>query len=256
MLEEMEQSDLLIESRQYRSPAGRKALNLRNVADFAFVDMITLYVLSQEYETGAMSSNYANKTMGFRNFLKPRLSGTDLYISLNILSDPDGYFGQSIASNPANDALLRSKLSLNLPTLRRYFDLLQDGKLNREDAAVLFLRLEKQLNIISSPLKSMRRLAQDYAGLNTMQRQLLVTRLLQFYHKNAKRSELAVFLEDLGKSKGYILSGPIDAELTNLGYKSAFAQAAKAALPLAGMAAGYKIGQALVGKPTIQHKSH
>lgn len=252
MLDDLEQSDLLIESRQYRSPAGRRSLDLRKVADFAFVDLITLYILSHEYETAPVSSSYAEKTMGFRNFRKPRLSGTDLYISLNILTDPAGYFGKSITQNPDEDAILLKKLKLQLPTVKRYLDLLEANSLSRDDAATLMLRLEKQLNITDSKLKSMRRLAQDWPALNTMEKQLLVTRMLQFYKRNAKRSELAVFLEDMGKTKGYMLKGGIDAELTNLGYQSAFGHALGSVAPLAGMAAGYKLGYHMTG-PKSKH---
>jgi hypothetical protein len=247
MIEDFEQSDLLIESRQYRSPAGRKSLDLRKVADFAFVDMLSLYILSHEYETAPVSANYAEKTMSFRNFLKPRLSGTDLYVSLNILADPKGYFGQQIGQHPEEDEILASKIRFNLPTVKRYLELLGDSSLRRDDAATLLLRMEKQLIIKDSKLKSMRRLAQDWEGLDQMQKQLLVTRMLQFYKRTAKRSELAVFLEDMGKTKGYILNGGVDAELTNLGYKSAFASAVAGALPVAGLIAGYKAGYALTG---------
>lgn len=252
MLDDFEQSDLLIESRQYRSPVGRRSLDLRKVADFAFVDMLTLYILSNEYNTAPVSAGYAQKTMGFRNFLKPRLSGTDLYISLNILADPAGYFGQQITQNPEADTFLNKKMRFNLPTIKRYLDLLQDGKLSQNDAGVLMLRLEKQLVITDSKLKSMRRLAQDWTALDTMQKQLLVTRMLQFYKRTAKRSELAVFLEDMGKTKGYILQGNIDAELTNLGYRSAFSQAVGAVVPAAAGIVGYKAGYALTG-PKSQH---
>jgi hypothetical protein len=252
MLDDLEQSDLLIESRQYRSPAGRQSLDLRKVADFAFVDLISLYILSHEYETAPVSASYAEKTMGFRNFRKPRLSGTDLYVSLNILTDPTGYFGKSIGQNPSADAILINKLRFNLPTVKRYLDLLQDHNLSRDDAATLMLRLEKQLNITDSKLKSMRRLAQDWTALDSMQKQLLVTRMLQFYKRNAKRSELAVFLEDMGKAKGYILKGGVDAELTNLGYQTAFGHALGAAAPVIGAMAGYKMGYALTG-PKSKH---
>jgi len=247
MLDDFEQSDLLIESRQYRSTAGRRSLDLRKVADFAFVDMLSLYILSHEYETAPVSANYAEKTISYRNFTRPRLSGTDLYVSLNILADPKGYFGQSIGQNPDADEILASKLRFNLPTIKRYLELLGDHQLRRDDAATLLLRLERQLVIKDSKLKSMRRLAQDWEGLNSMQKQILVTRMLQFYKRTAKRSELSVFLEDMGKTKGYIMSGGIDAELTNLGYKSAFASAVAGALPAAGLIAGYHAGYHLTG---------
>ena len=248
--------DLLVESRQYRSNLAN--INLRNVSDFAFLDMISLFILQNEYETAAISKNYADKTIGYRNFLRPRLSGTDLYTSLNILANPESVFSKKIHQNPEADALLRTKLKVHTPTVKRYLDLLADGNLRSEDAAVLLLRLEKQLNITDSKLKSIRRLAQDWSSINDMQKELVVARMLQYYHRFAKRSELATFLEDMGKSKGYKLNAPIDAELANLGYgakvepepgkKGWLATLA----PAAGLIAGYKIGYALTG-PKNKH---
>ena len=246
--------DLLVESRQYRS--NTTGLNLRNVSDFAFLDLISLFILQNEYETAPVSKNYADKTIGYRNFLRPRLAGTDLYTSLNILSNPDSVFSKKIHQNPEADALLRSKLKVHTPTVKRYLDLLADGSLRKEDAAVLLLRLEKQLNITDSKLKSIRRLAQDWPAINDMQRELVVTRMLQYYRKFAKRSEMAVFLEDLGKTKGYKLNAPVDAELANLGYgqkpepgKTGWLSALA---PAAGLIAGYKLGYALTG-PKNKH---
>ncbi len=246
--------DLLVESRQYRSNTA--GLNLRNVSDFAFLDMISLFILQNEYETAAVSKNYADKTIGYRNFLRPRLSGTDLYTSLNILANPDSVFSKKIHQNPEADAILRTKLKVHTPTVKRYLDLLADGSLRKEDAAVLLLRLEKQLNITDSKLKSIRRLAQDWPVINDMQRELVVSKMLQYYRRFAKRSEMAVFLEDLGKTKGYKLNAPVDAELANLGYgekpEPGKQSWLSALAPAAAMVAGYKLGYALTG-PKNKH---
>ena len=246
--------DLLVESRQYRSNTTN--LNLRNVSDFAFLDMISLFILQNEYETAAVSKNYADKTIGYRNFLRPRLSGTDLYTSLNILANPDSIFSKKIHQNPEADALLRTKMSVHTPTVKRYLDLLADGSLRKEDAAVLLLRLEKQLNITDSKLKSIRRLAQDWPAINDMQRELVVDKMLQYYRRFAKRSEMAVFLDELGKTRGYKLNAPIDAELANLGYGQKPEPDKKGWLatlaPAAGLMAGYKLGYALTG-PKNKH---
>lgn len=244
-MEEFEQLqgwDLLVEARQYRGAGGRN-LNLRTVADFAFLDLLAVYILSNEYETAPAAANYANKTMYFRNFNKARLTGTDLYTSLNILTNPESVFAKNIRQNLEADTILRDKINLNLPTVKRYLDLLADNKLRSEDAQVLLLRLEKQLNITDSKLKSIRRLAQQWPGLNAMQRELVVARMLQFYKKNAKRSEMMAFLEDMSKQKGYKLSGPIDAELANLGVGAKRGSVVGALAPLAVAALGFKAGQ-------------
>lgn len=257
--EDLQAWDLMVESRQYRASGGR-GLNLRNVADFAFLDLLSLFILHNEYETAPIASKYADSTMSYRNFAKARLSGTDLYVSMNILSDPTSVFSRRIAQNADADAILRSKLKLNLPTVKRYLDLLADGTITKDDTATLLLRIEKQLNITDSKLRSIRRLVQDWPGLNTMQRELATTKMLQYYKKFAKRSEIAVFLGDMAKGKGYEMRGGIDAELANLGYTGhdrkdhnshdtnkkhdhSWSKIASNLLPAAGFYAGYKLGK-------------
>jgi len=242
--------EIMVESRQYRAGGGR-GLNLRQVANFAFLDLLTLYILHNEYETAPVAGNYSGSTMSYRNFVRPRLSGTDLYVSLNILSNPDSVFSKSIKQNPDADAFLRQKIKLNLPTLKRYLDLIQEGTITSSDAAQLLLRIEKQLNITDSQYKSMRRLVQDWAGLNKMQREIVVTRILQQYKKFAKRSELSVFLEDLGKQKGYELRGAEDAEIKNL-EAGPWSKLLGAVAPAALMYGAYKAGYSLTA-PKKQH---
>jgi len=241
--DQLEGWDLMIESRQYRNIAAVHKMNLRNVGDFAFLDLIALYILHNEYETASVARTYADKTMSYRNFNKARLSGTDLYVSLNILSSPGSPFASKIHQNPEADNIMRGKLKFHTPTIKRYLDLLADNKISTDDASTLFLRMEKQFNITDSKLKSIRRLAQDWPALTTMQRELVVTRMLQYYHRYARQSEMAVFLEDLGKTKGYKLNvhSEPDAELTNLGYGDKHGLVKNVLAPLAAGYAGYKL---------------
>ena len=234
--------ETLVESRQYRA-GGIKHINLRQVVNFAFLDLIGLYILNNEYDTAPVASIYSERTMGYRNFLRPRLSGTDLYVSLNIIANPDSVFSKNIASNPEADAILRQKLKLHLPTVKRYLDLIGGSKITSQDAATLLLRIEKQFNITDTTLRSIRRLAQEWPALTKMQRELVLTRMLQFYKKFAKRSEIAEFLGDLGKHHGYEMRGPIDAELANLGMGAEDNKGGwlKAFAPLAAFYAGYKL---------------
>ena len=237
--------DLLVESRQYRA-GGIKQINLREVADFAFLDLIGLFILHSEYELAPVASIYSSKTMGFRNFGKSRLSGTDLYGSLNIISNPDSAFSRSIEQMPEADAILRQKLKLHLPTVKRYLDTIADGTITSADASTLLLRLEKQLYITNSQIRSIRRLAQEWPALNDMQRELVVARMLQHYKKFARRSEIAEFLGDMGKTKGYDLKGPVDAELANLGMGAKDAKGGPtgwlaAVAPMLSFYAGYKL---------------
>ena len=141
--------DLLVESRQYRA-GGISRINLRDVINFAFLDLIGLFILYNEYDTAPVANLYSAKTMSFRNFLRPRLSGTDLYVSLNILFNPESVFSKSIEANADADTIQRAKLTPHLPTIKRYLTLIETNKITSPDAAVLLLRIEKQFNITAS----------------------------------------------------------------------------------------------------------
>lgn len=233
--------DLLVESRQYRA-GGISRINLRDVINFAFLDLIGLFILYNEYDTAPVANLYSAKTMSFRNFLRPRLSGTDLYVSLNILFNPESVFSKSIEANADADTIQRAKLTPHLPTIKRYLTLIETNKITSPDAAVLLLRIEKQFNITDTTLKSIRRLAQEWPTLTKMQRELVVTRMLQFYRRFAKRSEIAEFLSDMSRQHGYELRGPVDAELANLGMGGGkVGGILQAIAPLAAFYAGYKL---------------
>ena len=65
--EDLQAWDLMVESRQYRASGGRN-LSLRNVADFAFLDLLSLYILHSEYETASMAAK-SNRINSSDNFL-------------------------------------------------------------------------------------------------------------------------------------------------------------------------------------------
>jgi hypothetical protein len=86
-----------------------------------------------------------------------------------------------------------------------------------------------------------------------MQRNIAATRMLQYYRKFAKRSEIATFLQDMAHNKGYEMRGGVDAELANLGYDpnavgepaSATQQFVQAMAPVGAFYAGSALANAL-----------
>ena len=69
------------ESKMFRN-ASLGQLTLRDTADSVFLNLLTLYLFSKEFETAPFAQDYAHRTMMFGNFNMPRVSGTDLYLSL------------------------------------------------------------------------------------------------------------------------------------------------------------------------------
>ena len=57
-----------------------------------------------------------------------------------------------------------------------------------------FMRIERDLDIQNSNYRSIRRLVQDWPRLNKMQKQLVITRMLQYFRVHALRSELYSYI--------------------------------------------------------------
>ena len=107
------------------------------------------------------------------------------------------------------------------------------------------------MGIDISNYKSLRRLVTDWDNLSTHQRELCVTRLLQYYKIRGKHSELYPVLDKLSSSKGYELRDVDNAEIAALGVgaiagsRSSNSFLSSLAKVAAMGAAGYAIGRNL-----------
>ena len=75
-----------------------------------------------------------------------------------------------------------------------------------------FMRLEEDLDLQNSNYRSIRRLVQDWPRLNKMQKQLVITRMLQYFRVHALRSELYSYIRDLSRSQGLEMKNAHNAE--------------------------------------------
>jgi len=191
-------------------------LTLRDTADSAFLNLLTLYMLSSEFETRPFAQEYARKTMAFGNFNVPRVGGTDLYQALHILLNPNGVTAGKLKADAQNKAL-SSQLKTNKRLVRLFLTQIADGTLDRNTAIRIMYRLESQMAIDISNYKSLRRLMTDWQNQTTYQKQMCMTRLLQYYRIRGRRSELLPILEVLSRGKGLELTDVGNAELAAIG---------------------------------------
>lgn len=191
-------------------------MTLRDVADSVFLNMLTLYLLSQEFETAPFAQEYAHKTSMFGNFSVARVGGTDLYQGLHILLNPSSRTSQLLHASEQN-ALLTVKLKTNSKMVKDFLRGIAGNSLDSTTAIRLMYRLEGQMHIDISNYKSLRRLITDWHNLSTEQRKLCVTRLLQYYRVRGRRSELFPALETVVQNKGWELNTAGNAELEDVG---------------------------------------
>jgi len=237
------------ESKMFRN-ASLGQLTLRDTADSVFLNLLTLYLFSKEFETAPFAQDYAHRTMMFGNFNMPRVSGTDLYQGLHLLLNPTSPLAQNLKA-PDQNLVLANELRTNAKLVKQFLTELASGRLDRITAIRVMYRLEGQMNIDISNYKSLRRLITDWENLSTTQRQLCVTRLLQYYHLRGKRSELLPVLEVLARNKGMELTQVGNAELAAVGAGAVVGSRSGSGF-LAGVAkagaaglAGYALGRAV-----------
>ena len=211
------------------------SMTLRDAVDNAFLSLLTLYIFNKEFETAPFAQAYAQRTMIYGGFKEPRTSGTDLYQALHIATYPGGKTAGKL-NGPEQNAALGTRLHIKEKMAKDFLRAMSNGTLDRAEAIRLMYKLESQMNIDISNYKSLRRLITDWENLTTFQRQICVTRLLQYYRTRARRSDLYSMLETMAKSKGWELDAVSNAEIAAIGPAAAINGTSSSASTLSSVA--------------------
>ena len=227
----------LNESREYRTRQQVQNHNARQIADHAFIDLMTLWILYNEYKFSVVAIKYAQRTMMYSNFKAYRQMGTDLYMTLHLLQSGNA---DNLSGSRSDDALL-GKINFPEQKIKTFLNTIKMNNTTPSIARMTLQDVERKFHITTSGYKSARRLAQDWPNLNEQQRALVVTRLLQFYRTHARRSELFGFLQDLARTRKLEIRNANNAEKP----RSVTAKTVAAAAALgAGAYAGWAMGKA------------
>ena len=70
------------EARMFKSKAQIAREGVRSVTDHVFVSCLSLYAISQDYNSAPMAKNYAKATIARGSFSAASPGGTDLYQTL------------------------------------------------------------------------------------------------------------------------------------------------------------------------------
>ncbi|MDA9993073.1 hypothetical protein N9E09_00220 [bacterium] len=194
----------LSESRLFRTKNIAASVDLDDAANLAFMYLMVLNIFNKDYDYSPLASEYAARSITFRNFDTFRTSGTDLYISLNRLMGKDQKYTND------KDIIAKKRISPNKTDILQYLTHIGNNKSNSAYEQKMLLRFQRQFNIQDSMLKSMRRLVGDWENLNQNQRSLLVTRSVQFMRSKAPRSEMMKPLMSFQKRGNYIVNDKND----------------------------------------------
>lgn len=225
------------ESMQYRSKSAIAQTTAREVCDFAFMDLLALWILYNEFEFAPLAIEYAERTATFNRFTNYRQMGTDLYLNLHIIT-----MKRTDLLGTAADATLLDRIELDVPMVVRYLRSISRNTMNPGMARVTLQRLEQGLYIQDSNYRSVRRLVQNWPNLQTVQKRTALTRMLFFYRTHARRSEMFKLLSALAKSQGLVDNSATNPEKPTL----ATVVATHAAAATAGWAIGSHFGKKLL----------
>lgn len=208
----------LSESRLFRNKKIAQAMNVNDAADLTFVHLMLLNIFNYDYEFAPLANEYASKTIAYNNFNYHRISGTDLYVTLNRLMGRDQEYEDEA------EQIAIERINLRMPDLRVYLNHIAKNKLDTNVERRYLLKFERDLNIQDSLLRSSRRLVSDWDSLTHSQKALVVTRLVQFITRRARMSDLAKPLFQLQKRRSFGVDDSKDKK--KAGWKKAIIPAA------------------------------
>ena len=231
----------LNESKMFRTRQQLESSDIRKNLDFAFLNLLTLHTMYQDYNTAPQAQAYAKRTLqaGGGQFKNYKTNGTDLYQALHAIST-----GKGMVSDKS--AIQAGKIQLPELKIRQYLTQMAAGR-EIIGPQNFFMQLERGMDIQNSNYRSVRRIVSNWKGSDTAQRGLASTRLLQYYRTNAIKSELYPTFQKMTRNNGLEIKNVRNAERgPNRLKRAAFRTVAGATAFAGGFAAGRAFGRSLV----------
>lgn len=231
----------LNESKMFRTKRQLETSDLRSNLDFAFLNLLTLHTMYQDYNTAPQAQAYAKRTLlaGGGQFKNYKTNGTDLYQALHSIST-----GKYMSNDKAG--IQAGKVKLPEMKIKQYLTQMAQGR-DIISPQSFFMQLERGLDIQDSNYRSVRRIVANWNNSDKAQRGLASTRLLQYYRTKAIKSELFAGFQKMTKSNGLEIRNVRNAEKgPGKLRRAAFRTVAGAAAFSGGFAAGRAFGRSLV----------
>ena len=217
----------LSEARMFKTRDQIAREGSRTLSNHLMMSLISLYIMSSEYDYAPVAAAYARKTTGLGNFNRPSPGGTDLYQTIYSLNRPELFKGDK-------DAMMMQKINMSNQKIKSFLNSIASGKVSPSIASQALLRFERDLGITDPKLRASRRLAQDWPNLTTDQRKLVATQMMRYYRMNARRSDIMPLFGSFVNDNNLMATGKTKANI-----------ARKVAKGAAAFTAGYMLGKNL-----------
>lgn len=222
------------ESRLYRTSSNMGNLTGKNVADLAYLNTISIYLMLQDDVQHNYAKQYAKQTSQYGNYLTFRTSATDLYMLCYVLKNPES--DKIKLKDPIGSKRLLSRLNFDSRKHYSFMRKIATTSDRANEAMNYFFRLEAQLNITNPKYKQYRRFISNWGNLKYASRQRIVAEILQQMRLIGRGSELIAPLSTMTKYRKFRTEPAYDVPRTSLAQK------------VAGAAVGAVAGRYVAGK--------
>jgi hypothetical protein len=189
----------LCESKLFPSTKTAHEMETEEVAELLFLHILGMRILATDEETREFAKDNAHKTTSWNNFDKWRANGTDLYVLLHIMQE------RALG-------LKKGHYPVSIPLIQRWLRQISVSGIDEPATHRLFNRLDFDLRIRDDSLKSIRRLVIYWPDLSHHRRELAMTRLLQKYRAQARKSEFLGLLTKIAKRRDLEIDGVCNPE--------------------------------------------
>lgn len=189
----------LTESRMFPSKKAIDKEDFDSLTESLFLLLIALRILLTE--DGLYAHLYVRRTISASNFKNWRADGTDVYLCMHALST-----GKYEPSDEYPD-------TINMLSIQRWLrEMNKTDGTDETETRRLFLRIERLLFIKDASMRAIRRLVMDWPSLNSQQKRLSTTRLLQMLRARLPKSDLLPIITDVARQNNWEMMGVCDME--------------------------------------------
>jgi len=165
----------LSEAKLYRTSRNFAMYSGRDIADLVYLQTVMLYMHTLDNKTHAAAQEYAMKTGQFGAYALFRTAGTDLYMLAYTVKHSDSNYIN--LTDPVDSKKFLNSMLFDDKRHARFLRDLSQGKVSTSEALAYFYRLESQLKIKDTMLKSYRQKILRYDSMDDNRRKALAMRL-------------------------------------------------------------------------------
>jgi hypothetical protein len=184
----------LSESSVFSSKAAIEKYTTEELAELAYLFIVTLRILLWNDDTKTWAKEYCHKTTRANDFKSWRTDSTDLYAAMyGLVVDKEDH-------------------SFSPRVIWTWLHKASQGYLSEQNSRELFFKLDSYFHIRHESMKAIRRLVMEFPDLKIIEKKLAITRLLQLLRHRAGKSELLKELTDLSKHHHFEIKDAHDPE--------------------------------------------